>query len=168
MKNIILIGFMGTGKTSVGKELAKTKKMNFIDMDLELEKLENKTINQIFKEHGEIYFRKKEEDLFKNIYKLENTIISTGGGIIENKNNVYILKNTNNVIWLDGNVNTIMKNIKNEINNRPKLKHVKDLKNYIEELLKQRYDRYRKCSNIKIDIDNKNISQVVSDILVYI
>lgn len=168
MKNIILIGFMGTGKTSVGKELAKSKNIDFIDMDLEIEKLENKTINQIFKEHGELYFRKKEEELFKNICNLENTIISTGGGIIENKNNIKLLENTNNVIWLDGNVNTIINNIQNEINNRPKLKDLKDLKTYIEELLKQRYDRYRKCSNIKIDIDNKNISQVVSEILVYI
>ena len=168
MKNIILIGFMGTGKTSVGKELAKSIDMDFIDMDLEIEKLEKKTINKIFKEHGEIYFRKKEEELLKNICNLENAIISTGGGIIENKNNIEILKNEQHVIWLDGNVNTIINNIKDEIDKRPKLKDLKDVKTYIEELLKCRYEKYEECSNIKIDINNKNISQVVREILVYI
>lgn len=168
MKNIILIGFMGTGKTTVGKELARIKDMDFLDMDLELEKKEKKTINQIFKEHGEVYFREKESELLKEIYCLENTIISTGGGVVENESNAEILKNIKNVIWLDGNVNTIANNLENEIDKRPKLKNINDLKNYIQELLNHRYEKYRKCSDIKINIDDKNIAQVVREILVYI
>lgn len=168
MKNIILIGFMGTGKTTVGKELARLKDMDFLDMDLELEKKENKTINQIFKQYGEAYFREKESELLKEISCLENTIISTGGGVVENESNAEILKNIKNVIWLDGNVNTIADNLENEIDKRPKLKDIKDLKNYIQELLNHRYEKYRKCSNIKINIDDKNIAQVVREILVYI
>lgn len=168
MKNIILIGFMGTGKTTVGKELARIKDMDFLDMDLELEKKEKKTINQIFKEHGEVYFREKESELLKEISCLENTIISTGGGVVENESNGEILKNIKNVIWLDGNVNTIANNLENEIDKRPKLKNINDLKNYIQELLNHRYEKYRKCSDIKINIDDKNIAQVVREILVYI
>lgn len=168
MKNIILIGFMGTGKTTVGNELARLKDMDFLDMDLELEKKENKTINQIFKEHGEAYFREKESDLLKEISCLENTIISTGGGIIENERSAKVLKNMKTVIWLDGNVNTIVNNLENEIDKRPKLKDINDLKNYIQELLNHRYEKYRKCSDIKINIDDKNIAQVVREILVYI
>lgn len=168
MKNIILIGFMGTGKTTVGKELARIKDMDFLDMDLELEKKEKKTINQIFNEHGEVYFREKESELLKEISCLENTIISTGGGVVENESNAEILKNIKNVIWLDGNVNTIANNLENEIDKRPKLKNINDLKNYIQELLNHRYEKYRKCSDIKINIDDKNIAQVVREILVYI
>lgn len=168
MKNIILIGFMGTGKTTVGKELARLKEMKFLDMDFEIEKKENKTIKQIFKEHGEVYFRRIESALLKEVYCLENTIISTGGGIIENESNAEILKNTKNVIWLDGNVNTIVNNLKNEIDKRPKLKDVKDIKAYVQDLLNHRYEKYEKCSNIKISIDDKNIAQVVREILVYI
>ncbi|MFR3498478.1 MAG: shikimate kinase [Paraclostridium bifermentans] len=168
MKNIILIGFMGTGKTTVGKELARIKDMDFLDMDLELEKKEKKTINQIFNEHGEVYFREKESELLKEISCLENTIISTGGGVVENESNAEILKNIKNVIWLDGNVNTIANNLENEIDKRPKLKNINDLKNYIQELLNYRYEKYRKCSDIKINIDDKNIAQVVREILVYI
>lgn len=168
MKNIILIGFMGTGKTTVGKELARIKDMDFLDMDLELEKKEKKTIKQIFKEHGEVYFREKESELLKEISCLENTIISTGGGVVENESNSEILKNIKNVIWLDGNVNTIANNLENEIDKRPKLKNINDLKNYIQELLNHRYEKYRKCSDIKINIDDKNIAQVVREILVYI
>lgn len=168
MKNIILIGFMGTGKTTVGKELARLKDMDFLDMDFEIEKKENKTINQIFKEHGEVYFREKESDLLKEISCLENTIISTGGGIIEHESNIEILKNMKNVIWLDGNVNTIVNNLENEIDKRPKLKDIKDVKTYVQELLNHRCEKYGKCSNVKINIEDKNIAQVVREILVYI
>lgn len=72
------------------------------------------------------------------------------------------------VIWLDGKVNTIVNNLENEIDKRPKLKDINDLKNYIQELLNHRYEKYRKCSDIKINIDDKNIAQVVREILVYI
>ena len=168
MKNIILIGFMGTGKSTVGKRLARVKNMKFLDMDFEIEKKENKTISQIFKEHGETYFRAKESELLKEVSSLENTIISTGGGIVENGINIEILRNTKNVVWLDGNVNTISNNLKNGIAKRPKLKDVKDIKSYVNELLNKRYVNYEKCSDIKIDINDKNIDEVVMDILVYI
>ncbi|MDM8128687.1 hypothetical protein QUV80_09390, partial [Paraclostridium benzoelyticum] len=65
-------------------------------------------------------------------------------------------------------VNTIVNNLKNEIDKRPKLKDVKDIKAYVQDLLNHRYEKYEKCSNIKISIDDKNIAQVVRDILVYI
>lgn len=168
MRNIILIGFMGTGKSTVGRKIAKIKDMNFIDTDLEIEKIEKKTINEIFKEYGESYFRQKETELLKEVVKLKDTIISTGGGIIESEDNINILKDSKNVIWLDANVETILKHLENKIEKRPKLKNKKDLKSNIKNLLNKRYKNYEKCSYIKINIDGKNIEQVVSDVLVYI
>ena len=168
MKSIILIGFMGTGKSTIGRKIAKMKNMRFLDMDFEIEKREKKTINEIFKNHGETYFREKETKLLKEILNLKNTIISTGGGVIESDYNVRLLKKSKNVIWLDANVDTILNHLENKIDKRPKLKEEKDLKGYIENLLGKRYKKYEKCSNIKISIDNKNIEQVLSDILVYI
>ena len=168
MKNVILIGFMGSGKTTIGKIIADKKNMKFIDMDLEIEKMENKKINQIFSENGEKYFRDKESSLLKQLCSLKNSVISTGGGIIENEFNIEILKKQPYVIWLDANEDTIENNVKNEIEKRTKLKEGDDLKLSIKNLLNKRYDKYKESANIRVNVNNKNVDQVVSDILVYI
>ncbi|CEO12791.1 shikimate kinase [Paraclostridium sordellii] len=168
MSNIILIGFMGSGKTTIGEKLSLMKNMRFIDLDLEVEKLEKKTINDIFTEKGEQYFRNIESKLLEKYCYLDDVVISTGGGIVESKDNIEILKNKKNVIWLDGNVDTILNHLRNETHKRPKLKDEKNLEEYIKKLLDYRKDKYNKSSNIKIDINGKNIEQVISEILVYI
>ncbi|GAA0861232.1 shikimate kinase [Paraclostridium tenue] len=168
MKNVILIGFMGSGKTTIGKIIADKKNMKFIDMDLEIEKIENKNINQIFSENGEKYFREKESNLLKELCLMENTVISTGGGIIESEFNIEILKKQLCVIWLNANENTIENNVKNEIDKRPKLKEDDNLKLSIKNLLNKRYDKYKETANIRVNVNNKNVDQVVSEILVYI
>jgi shikimate kinase len=168
MSNIILIGFMGSGKTTIGKDIASRKNMKFIDMDLEIEKIEKKSINEIFSESGEKYFREVESKLFEKLCMQENIVISTGGGIVECNYNIETLKRQQCVIWLDANTDTIVKHIKNEINKRPKLNEVKDLKKSITELLKKRYNKYYESANIRIDVNDKNVDQVASEILVYI
>ncbi|WP_373598312.1 shikimate kinase [Paraclostridium bifermentans] len=168
MSNIVLIGFMGSGKSTIGKKIANKKDMKFIDMDFEIEKLENKTISEIFKDYGEIYFREKETELLKKVLTSENAVISTGGGIIENKENRGILHKEENVIWLYADAEKIIKNIKHEIYKRPKLMEAKNLEEYIEKLLKSRHSKYKEVSNIKVNTNNKNIDEVMSDILVYI
>jgi len=165
---LVLIGFMGVGKTSVGKKLAKKLNFKFIDTDYEIEKLENKTISQIFEDYGEEYFRSLETKVLKNSLKEKNIIISTGGGIITNKENYEILKNEKNVIFLDASVETIISHLYNEINKRPLLKNSKNLSDKIEELLSIRYEKYKEVSDILIKVDNKNIDEVISQILVYI
>ena len=82
---IILIGFMGVGKTSVGQMLAKKLNFNFIDTDYEIEKVSSETIPNIFEIYGEDYFRKIENNILKKVLKENNVVISTGGGIITNK-----------------------------------------------------------------------------------
>ena len=168
MKNIILIGFMGSGKTTIGKIISDKKNMRFIDMDLEIEKMENKKINQIFSENGEKYFREKESSLLKQLCSLKNSVISTGGGIIENEFNIEILKKQPYVIWLDANEDTIENNVKNEIEKRPKLKEDDNLKLSIKNLLNKRYDKYKESANIRVNVNNKNVDQLLSNILVYI
>ena len=148
---VILIGFMGVGKTSVGKKLAKKLNFDFIDTDYEIEILANKTIPDIFEQDGEKHFRKLE-----------------GGGIITTKENYNILKNEENVIFLDASVETIISHLQNERNKRPLLKECENLNKKIEELLSTRYEKYRNVSDILIDINGKNIDEVISQILVYI
>jgi len=165
---VILIGFMGVGKTSVGKKLAEKLDLKFIDTDYEIERLECKTISEIFEYYGEGYFRKLENRILKKFLKEENIVISTGGGIITNKENCNILKNEENVIFLDATVETIISHLHNEINQRPLLKNAKYLNKKIEDMLSTRYEKYKEVSDLLIDINDKNIDEVISQILVYI
>ena len=164
---IILIGFMGSGKTVVGKSLANKLNIKFIDMDTEIEKREKKTISNIFKEHGEDYFRKLESNLLKGLVEEDNVVISTGGGIITRQENMDILKREKKVIFLDANVQTIQKNVSREINKRPLLKESNSIYDTINSLLRKRYDKYNSICDMKISINDKNINDVVSEILVY-
>lgn len=165
---IILIGLMGAGKTTIGKELSNKLNLKFIDMDDEIEKQSKMSIVDIFEKYGENRFREIESKLLEKIVLEDDIIISTGGGIIKIDNNRKLLKKQGNVVFLNGSIDTLVKNVSNDIHKRPLLKDSKDLYIKIEELLNERYDKYKESSNIIIDINNKNINEVVSQILVYI
>ena len=132
---VILIGFMGVGKTSVGKKLAKKLNFDFIDTDYEIEILANKTIPDIFEQDGEKHFRKLESNILEKFIKKEDVVISTGGGIITTKENYNILKNEENVIFLDASVETIISHLQNERNKRPLLKESENLNKKIEDMI---------------------------------
>lgn len=168
MNNIILIGFMGSGKTTIGKKISKILNLDIIDMDDEIEKECNMHISEIFKLYGEKYFRKKELVLLNKLLKTDNIIISTGGGIIENEEVVDILKNQRYVIWLDASEETIINRIESELDNRPKLNNEKNLKLTIKKIMNDRYKKYKEVSSLIVDVNGKNIDEVASEILVYI
>lgn len=165
---IIIVGFMGVGKTSVGKRLAEKLNFDFIDTDYEIELSQDMSISNIFQNYGESYFRKLEKQTLKNVLNRNNIVISTGGGIITDKDNYNILKNEEKVIFLDASVETIIKHLHNEINKRPLLYESENLRKKIEELLSNRYEKYIDISDIIIDVNDKNIDEVISQILVYI
>ena len=165
---IILIGLMGAGKTTIGKELSNKLNLRFIDMDDEIEKQSKMSIVDIFEKYGENRFREIESKLLEKIALEDDIIISTGGGIIKVDDNRKLLKKQDNVVFLNGSIYTLVKNVSNDIYKRPLLKDSTDLYIKIEELLSERYEKYKESSNIIIDINNKNINEVVSQILVYI
>lgn len=165
---IFLIGFMGSGKSVVGKKLSESLNIDFIDMDDYIEALEKKKISDIFKENGEKYFRQLETNLLKMLISKKNTVISTGGGVVCSDENVNILKLQRNVIFLNASEETIQKNIFNEVSKRPLLNESQDINKTIRELLKKRINKYNEVSNITISVDNKNIDEVVTQLLVYI
>jgi shikimate kinase len=165
---IILIGFMGVGKTSVGKELAKRLEVDFIDTDCEIEKIVNKDIPEIFKNYGEKYFRKLETKVLKDLIQHNDIIISTGGGIITSEENREILKNEEKIIFLDASTETIIEHLSKEVHKRPLLKDSENLYKRIDELMSMRYNKYKEVCDISIDVNGKNIDEVISQILVYI
>ncbi len=118
-KNIILTGMMGSGKTTVGKELAALLNCNFIDLDEIIEKKYGK-ISDIFAQKGEAYFREAETQELKNLKEKEKFVLSTGGGIILKDENIEILKKIGQVFYLSAKSETIYGRIKNQ-NHRPLL-----------------------------------------------
>ena len=120
MKNIILIGFMGAGKTKVGKLLAKTLGYGFVDMDELIEEREGLPIKEIFEKRGEKYFREKEKEWLKRLSLLEKIVLSPGGGIILSPENRKRLRKMGKVFYLKASPKAILERVKNE-SHRPLL-----------------------------------------------
>lgn len=166
-KNIILIGFMGTGKSSVGKRLAKKMNYNFIDTDAYIEELEGKKISDIFNEKGEEYFRKLETKVVKDLsHKLEGYIVATGGGLPLRRANQKPLRNMGTVIYLKSSENTIYQRLKYDTT-RPLLQG-DNPKEKIHKILKQREPIYRRVCHRYIKTDNRSFEQIVEEIEGYI
>lgn len=143
-KNIALIGMPGSGKTTIGRILAKELNITFIDIDKEIEKNNNMKISDIFK-NGEEYFRKLEKEELKKICNLSPYVISTGGGVIKDKENIDILKKNAIIIFIDRNVNEIEKDINTD--NRPLL----NTREALSKLYNERYNLYLEYSDIRLD-----------------
>ena len=111
MKNIVLCGFMGSGKTSVGKKLANLLNMRFVDTDDMLEKQENMSIADIFAQNGEAYFRTKEAELVERLKALNNTVIATGGGFAVNPQVSPHLKRIGTVVYINITDKTVLKRV---------------------------------------------------------
>lgn len=162
--NIILIGFMGVGKGTVARALVKKSGMFAIDTDDLIESMENRKIKKIFEEEGEPYFRaleKKTALWLENSVK--NTIISTGGGFYKQEN----IKKIGKVVYLKSSFQGILDRINNSPNAESKLKKRPLLQN-MEEALKlydSRVKEYEKVAKIIVDVENKDVEDIVKEIL---
>ena len=162
MKNISLIGFMGTGKTSVGKILAKRLNRPVLDVDLCIEANERKKISEIFEKEGEARFRTLEKEAIRQICQRQGIVITTGGGAVLDPENFEALKASGWVIGLFARPETIFKRVKNS-RHRPLLDG-KDKLGEIERLLAARKPFYEKA-DFHFDTDGCSASQVAGFIL---
>lgn len=161
--NIILCGFMGSGKSTIGKLLAKKLNRNFIDLDDYIVEKRKMKISEIFEKFGEENFRKSETQAVKNVSKLENHIISLGGGTVINHNNVEILKSSGKIIMLDIEPEEVYKRLKND-KSRPLLQTEDKLK-AIKEMMNKRLPYYNDAADIKITVNGKQKQEVLEEIL---
>lgn len=147
---IIFIGFMGTGKTTLGKYIAEKEGKSFIDLDELIEFRTNQSIPEIFKSQGELGFRKLEAQYLQEAIN-EYDVISTGGGVIESADSMEILSHYKFIIWLDASIQLIFDRIKND-SNRPNAanKAFDELKR----LYLSRVSRYNEIAFSRMDTDN--------------
>lgn len=150
-ENIVLCGFMGCGKTTVGKALAKKTGMSLVDTDKYIEEKENMTISDIFKVYGEGYFRELEHKACVELADKSNLIIATGGGALTFERNVNALKKSCVIVLLDVPVDVLYKRLEFDTT-RPLLQRA-DKKEAMAELYNKRMPVYKKASDIVIDGD---------------
>lgn len=162
--NIVMIGFMGCGKTTVGKRLAKELEYAFLDMDLFIEEEEKMTIRQIFENKGESYFRRLEtESLKKILEQTKHTIFSTGGGLPLREENAKLLQKLGFVVYLRVKKETVLERLKDD-RTRPLL-DCDDPAQKVEELLNYRDPIYEVGAHLVIDVDGKTVSEIIDEVV---
>ncbi len=160
-KNIVLCGFMGSGKSVTGKLIAEKLGFTFVDMDSFLEKQSGMSVNNIFKTLGEQTFRSMETDAAKNLGQKDSLVIATGGGAVLNPKNVDYLKANGIVFLLDVTADTVKNRLKNDTS-RPLLAN--DKENAIENLLSERKMAYLNAADYIID-SNGSKNTAANDII---
>ena len=165
MKNIVLIGFMGTGKTSVGRLLAGRLGRSFVDIDRKIELDAGMTISEIFTMHGEDYFRRKEQEVIAKVSRYRNAVIATGGGVVLSAENMNRLRANGIVVSLSASVGTILERTGRR-NTRPLLQRP-DREEVVAKLLAQRAELYQNA-DLCIDTDTSAPHQTVGKIIAFL
>jgi len=162
--NIALIGFMGTGKTVVGKALAKKLGKKFVELDSSIEQKAGKSIPDIFQQDGEIAFRELEIKVTKEVSTGKNLVIACGGGVVLNKINIDRLREESVIAYLTASPGAILKRTLSDGEARPLL-YVSDRASEIRELLAFRKPFYERAADIKINTSNRSINYIVEQII---
>ncbi|MDP3980530.1 MAG: shikimate kinase [Chlamydiota bacterium] len=160
--NVYLFGFMGTGKSTVGRLAAKEMGLDFVDMDKLIEEREGMSIKDIFQEKGEPFFRKLETELIKELVQRENILAATGGGVIKNQENVDLMQQSGCCICLNAAQEVILQRVSHS-KNRPLLLG-EDLMKQIQDLLNQRKALYAKIDH-QVDTSVLSIQEVVQHVI---
>ncbi len=160
--NVVLIGMMGSGKSTIGKILADELSFKFIDTDNLIEEREGRIIAEIFAHDGEEHFRQIETEILKETFNEENCVIACGGGAVVEPRNYPIFREVKNVFYLDSPPRILYERISGDVS-RPKLSTYEEF----EKLSFDRKPMYFKCSKCAIRA-NRNPIEVVQDIMRYL
>jgi len=161
--NIALIGFMGTGKTAVGRELSVVLDKQFIETDELIERKAGKSITQIFEQDGEIAFRDMEIEVIRAVARTKNAVIACGGGVVLNKINIDRLKGECIIVYLTASAGVVLRRTSAGPNRRPLLA-VSNRLQAIRELMKFRLPYYRQAADIIVNTSRLGIKTVVQRI----
>ncbi len=161
--NILLIGFMGSGKSTISTALSKKLGMEEIDMDVYIENKHNRTIKDMFAVEGEGFFRDKETEAVYDMAGRTNTIVSCGGGAVLREENVNAMKKQGKILLLTATPETILERVKDSTN-RPILNGNMNVE-FISQLMAKRADKYEAAADITVATDNKTVDEICEEII---
>lgn len=166
---IFLVGYMGSGKSTIGQKLSENLKYNFVDMDAYIATKEGMSIADLFRAKGEIYFRKTENHYLKEVIKMEEAVIALGGGTPCYGNNMQLIigSKKSKSIYLKASIPNLVKRLKDEKENRPLISHLtteEELTEFIGKHLFERSQFYTQC-DITISVDNKPVNEIVEEVI---
>lgn len=164
-KKILLVGYMASGKSTVGKVLANELGIEYLDLDKLIEQKNDKTVPEIFAEDGEIFFRKQEHQLLHEwIQKPESFVLSLGGGTPCYANNHLVFEQEDVLsVYLKAKVSTLVDRIEADGDNRPLLSNISDIKSYVgQHVLERSY--YYNQAQFAINTDDKSVEEIVNEI----
>lgn len=162
-KNIILVGFMGTGKSTVGWRLAQKLHMEFIDMDKEIERITGLAVRDLFRRYGEVRFRSEERVLVAKLAQRENMVIATGGGVVLQEENINALSGSGTMVRLEASPEEILNRVNRKKGSRPLIRRDMNAED-IAEILKNREPLYA-CARYRVTTSGKDVEQVVNEIV---
>ncbi len=161
--NLVLIGFMGAGKTTMSDYFSTMFAMDSVEMDQVIARREGMTIPDIFEVHGEEYFRDCETDLLIEMQSRKNTVISCGGGVPMRERNVVEMKKNGRVILLTATPETILERVKDD-HSRPLLENNKNIP-FIQSLMDKRREKYEAAADIIVPTDGRSIQEIGEEII---
>jgi len=168
MKKIVLLGYMGCGKSTIAQNLSKITNIPFLDLDKCIEERVNLSINEIFEKYGEVYFRKLEHEMFVELLQSsENNIIGLGGGTPCYANNHELLKGDDVVsVYLKASIDTLYNRLVHNKSKRPLIANMneEEMKEFIAKHLFDRSFYYNQAKH-KVSVDDKSVEETVQDIL---
>lgn len=164
MKNIVFVGSVGAGKTTVGRTLAKRLNKIFFDLDELVENEVTLSIREIFELQGESYFRALETKMLERVIHQENAIISTGAGVVLNSYNRDLIAKNSYVVYLQVDIESQLLRIQRDGSIRPLL-NVEDKQTALQELHRIRHPLYQQIANISLDTSQKTVEEVVAALI---
>ncbi len=159
--NVVLVGPMGSGKTTIGRRLAREMNREFLDTDYEIIDKTGVTIEHIFDIEGEEGFRRRESEMLKDLCNMNNVVLATGGGIVLKPENRVLLKKSGMVFYLSSSIEQLLKRTAKS-KTRPLLEQSLDREKTIRDLVSDRDELYREVASSVIDTTGKKLNEVVS------
>ena len=167
MKNIVLIGPSGVGKTTIGKYISSKLKIEQVDTDFIIEKKFSMSIENIFKKYGENWFRIEESNIVKEVSNKNNIVIAPGGGVVINEKNIGSLKSTGILFMLVGSIDTLTRNLMNSNKKRPLIGNYgyDEIYKNVKNMFFEREKLYIKSADYLISVDNRTIEEIGEEII---
>jgi shikimate kinase len=161
--NVILVGYRGTGKSTVAEVLGQRLGRRVIGLDQELVRRAGRSIPEIVAAHGWAYFRDLEEEVCRSCAEQLDCVLDCGGGVVERENNFEVLRSAGRVIWLTATVSTIVARIQGD-DQRPSLTGAKSFVEEVSEVLERRAPLYRRLCHVEIATDGRSPEAIAAEI----